>query len=169
MTESIAHPREAAVKVCGGTKEVRIRPWSMATRARVRPRLLALLDKVQGREEHFETFAELYEFVEDEALAIAEVSAELPKGLEWDELDWEDGIPIVQAVWQVCVMRGEDGGILGKANRVLSDLTGVSVVAQLGNLWEQGKAAEGTRSSKSRGSRSSRAGGGRARKNSAKR
>lgn len=118
---SLAHPASRLVPVCGGAHEVRVRPWTMAQRAELKPRLSALLSRVQELEGDLTTLnlATLFNHAEEEIYHIVRASVVLPEGLTWDELDWEDLPSLAQAVWEISVVRMDGGGLAGKLVGVL--------------------------------------------------
>lgn len=116
---SAAFPRKVAVKVCEGRHEVTVRPWTMAQRRELKPQLAQLAVRLGGfqsamTEDSADTLAALFNHAEEELAEITRVSVQLPEGLTWDELLWEDLPNLVQAVWEVCIAPADGGGLAGK-------------------------------------------------------
>lgn len=118
QAESIAHPPKIEVAVCGGRHKVIVRPWTMAQRHELRPRLIALLERVEKFPEEGPpsrwTLPKFFAHAEEELIDLAQYSAELPDGLVWGDLWWEDGASIVQAAWELNFVRVPSGGLVGK-------------------------------------------------------
>ena len=121
---TIAHPRNVEVAVLGGERHVTVRKWKMRDRAELRPRLAKLFAKVAGMEGQSLNLglAEVFMHAEEECAEIAKVSTDMPKDLEWDDLDWEDLAAIVQTVWAVNVIPPDGGGMVGKVGSLLGPL-----------------------------------------------
>lgn len=100
----------------------------MAQRASVRPKLLALFARLglDGKKVVEINLSDLFLHVEQELVEIVQASVRLPDGLTWDQLLWEDMPVLVQAIWEVCVVRGDQGiagkiaGALGNSLRALA-------------------------------------------------
>lgn len=129
-TQEVVHPATREVPVAGGQFKVTISPWTMAQRAHLKPKIIKLLARanvVQTDPSAFK-FSDLFADFEDELCEIAQATAKFPPGKTWDNLLWEDLPILVQAIWEVCVVRGDAGiagkvaGALGKAlSALLSD------------------------------------------------
>ena len=117
---SVAHPPIREVELTnGGT--VKLRPWSMAQRAELRPQISSMLDELAVLESGPGTLsgasmAKLFVKFEDkitqivrDSIPIGELSEEL-----WDAMAWEDIPTLAQAIWETNVARADGGGILGK-------------------------------------------------------
>ncbi|MGH3997605.1 MAG: hypothetical protein ACRDTJ_09110 [Pseudonocardiaceae bacterium] len=119
---SIVHPASRRVPVVGGQASVEVRPWTMAQRAALRPRITTLLAKVLELEQNplkGVDLPQLFELAEDEIAEVVRASVHLPPELAWDELSWEDLPVLAQAVWEICIAR-PDGGLGGKVARALA-------------------------------------------------
>lgn len=116
------HPLAREVEVGGGAHRVTVRPWTMAQRAELRPRLADLLGKLLELEADPRgvDLRELFLFAEDELAAIVQRTVQLPDGLRWDDLLWEDLPNMAQAVWEICVVRPDGGGVGGKIGGALA-------------------------------------------------
>lgn len=114
--EQVVHPATREVEVAGGAFRVAVSPWTMAQRAKIKPRLVAVLKKLGAVEANPRAFslAEAFEQYEDELAAIVRDSITFPPDRTWDELAWEDLAVLLQAVWEVCVVREGDKGLAGK-------------------------------------------------------
>jgi len=113
--QNVVHPSARSIPVAGGAWQVLVAPWTMAQRAAVRPKLLALFARLglDGKKVLEINLSDLFLHVEQELVEIVQASVRLPDGLTWDQLLWEDIPVLVQAIWEVCVVRG-DQGIAGK-------------------------------------------------------
>lgn len=121
VTGSVAQPGHIVVPLCGGTREGKVHPWTMAQRADLRPRLLALLDRVgalDGSDGQL-NLGVLFMQAEDELASIARASIVLPEDLTWDELQWADLPNIIQAVWEANFANEE--GLMGKLLAMLAN------------------------------------------------
>lgn len=113
---SPTHPVERSVKVCGGKRTVKVRPWTMAVRHSLRPRLSVLIGRVtevmrdQPRTVSWQT---LFEEAEEEVYQVVRETLGF-EDAQMDELWYEDLPILAQAVFEVCVMRDDGGGVLGK-------------------------------------------------------
>lgn len=114
--EQVVHPATRQVPVAGGAFKVAVSPWTMAQRSAIKPRLVALLKKLGAVEADPKSFsvAELFDQYEDELAEIVKDSIHLPAGKTWEDLCWEDEAILVQAVWEVCVVREGTQGLAGK-------------------------------------------------------
>lgn len=122
------HPVRVEVPVCGGARTVHVAPWTMAQRRELKPRLTALVTKVlelNVRPQDVD-LATLFQHAEDELEAIARATAQLPPGLTWDELAWEDLPTIVQAIWETSIDRGDGSGMAGKLGGVAASLLNIT-------------------------------------------
>jgi len=118
MTANIAHPQAKAISLCDGTVTARIPKWTMAKRADVKPRIVGLLEQVgnkAGDGTVVTGIADLFAVGEEELVQICKVCVELPDGVSFDDLLWEDLPIMVQAIWETNVQTDEGGGIGGKA------------------------------------------------------
>ena len=118
---TVAHPGHIIVPLCGGEQSGIVRPWSMAQRRDLRPRILALLDKVGSLESTGTTNASLASLFlegEDELASIARASLTLPDDLAWDDLAWADLPTIIQAVWDANF--AAENGLMGKLTSLLA-------------------------------------------------
>lgn len=116
MTSSIAHPPVLEVPILGGQATARIPKWTMAIRAEVKPRIAALFKRIAtpGTDASVGSLADLFMVAEDELVAICRIAVQLPPGLSWDEVLWEDIPVLVQAVWEHNVVTPDGKGIAGK-------------------------------------------------------
>lgn len=120
---SIVHPAVRRVPVVGGRATVEVRPWTMAQRAELKPRIAALLAKVLelgGETPKKVDLAELFTLAETEVAEVVRASITMPDELTWDELSWEDLPVLAQAVWETSIARPDGGGLGGKAYRALA-------------------------------------------------
>jgi hypothetical protein len=119
---SLAHPGYTVVKLQGGSLEGRVRPWTMAQRAELKPILLELLELLSGLDKPNGelSLAAIFSEAEDEFTEIARLSVELPKDAVWDDLYWEDVPVIIQAVWETSLVRDNGTGLMGKVMGVLA-------------------------------------------------
>lgn len=116
-----AFPNIRRVPVQGGKHEVLVAPWTMAQRRELKPALTKLIERfvsMQGGVQNID-LAALFDQAEDELIAVARATAQLPPGLTWDELYWEDLPNIVQAIWETSIQRADGGGLMGKLSGVL--------------------------------------------------
>lgn len=122
MSGTTVHPLVREVPVQAGACKAKIRPWTMAQRAELRPRVAAMLSKVLEFEKNplGVDLADLFGYAEDELAEICRATVQLPEGVVWDDLLWEDLPILVQAVWDVCVVRGDGGGLAGKMGGALA-------------------------------------------------
>lgn len=121
---TMSHPGSVDVSVLDGERQVKIRKWKMRDRANLRPRLATLFEKIvtaQGQTVDL-SLAGLFMHAEDECAAIAEASIDLPSGLAFDDLYWEDLATIVQAIWTLNVVNPSGGGLVGKAGSLLGPM-----------------------------------------------
>lgn len=116
----VVHP-ERLVPVRGGQSQVTIRPWSMAQRRLLRPLVEGVAKRISElRTKAIEihkmdpsTFAVLFNEAEDEIYQIVKAT------LGWDDADmdalyWEDLPVLAQAILEICIIRADGGGMLGK-------------------------------------------------------
>lgn len=130
---SLAHPGHAVVKLQGGNLEGKVRPWTMAQRAELKPilmRLLETLGSLDRPENKDLSLAAVFDAAEEEFMQLAEASVELPADVKWDELYWEDGPIIVQAVWETSLAREDGQGLMGKVMGVLGTALTSALQAQ---------------------------------------
>ncbi len=123
-TGTTSHPAVLEVAVLSNERHVTVRKWKMRDRANLRPRLLALFQKladVQGNAVNL-GMTEMFMHAENECAEIAQASTTVPDGLTWDDLDWEDLPDIVQAVWTLNVAGPDGGGLVGKVGSLLGPL-----------------------------------------------
>ncbi len=117
---STANPPQRVVPLSTG-KKVKVRTWTMAQRAELRPRIAALLERFMGIDLGADITAlgsaliPLFIEAEDEVVAIVRESIPLAELSEkdWDKLGWTDDIPLLaQAIWELHFSAPE--GIVGK-------------------------------------------------------
>jgi hypothetical protein len=146
----IAHPPFRDVELCDGQK-VKVRTWTMAQRAELRPKIAELLDefaKLQGG--NVSSFgallAPLFINAEEQVTEIvrmsipeSELSAE-----KWDAMAWEDIPTLAQAIWELHFARTDGGGLLGKLGAGLGQALGGKVAA----VGEQPQGPNGSQSPK---------------------
>ncbi len=118
---TLAHRVARVVDVCGGEFKVKVRPWVMSQRAELKPKLAKLLERVQAGSGDLSLASVIVE-AEEEIVEIAKATAEMPEGLTWDELLWEDLPSIAQAIWETSVVTLGGGGIAGKALALLAGI-----------------------------------------------
>jgi len=119
-----SHPATLDVAVLNGERHITVRKWKMRDRATLRPRLVALFQKlveVQGTALNM-GMTDIFMHAEDECAEIARASCSVPEDIEWDDLDWEDLPDIVQAVWTLNVASPNGGGLVGKVGSLLGPL-----------------------------------------------
>jgi len=86
----------------------------MAQRSYLRPKLLTLIERAGGTKSTTVSIGALFEQFEQELMEIAQHSVQMPDGVKWDDLYWEDLPILLQAIWEVCVVREGDKGLMGK-------------------------------------------------------
>jgi len=127
LNGTVAHPGFTKVKLRGGEYEGKVRPWTMAQRAEIKPALGAILERVEsmrnGREVDV-SLPTLFLKAENEIAELCRISVELPVGVSWDDLFWEDLANIAQAVWETNIVTGNGGGLAGKLLGLLSPFLG---------------------------------------------
>lgn len=127
-----AYNEPIRVPINGGEYTAKIRRWTMKDRAEFRPLLAAVLEKVAASPGSDVTnIAQVFLAAEDEMFEVARAAAELPDGLEWDDLGWPDGMSLVQAVWETNIMSVDGGGIMGKSLGMLANVLRILRVRQL--------------------------------------
>lgn len=117
---AIAHPPVREVELISLGKTVALRPWTMAQRSELRPKiatLIAALAKMKGGFSAVNLdLADLFVDMEDDVAKI--VRASIPEkqlsAEEWDEMGWEELPVLAQVVWELNVARADGGGLLGK-------------------------------------------------------
>jgi hypothetical protein len=146
-----SHEVARQIPVVGGAHRVLVRPWTVRQREELRPLIAALMDRVQviwasNRTPLAPTpdgsgvaidLAKLFLEVEAEVFAIVRASTQLPDGLEWDSIWWEDVPTLAQAIWETSIVRASGGGLAGK----LADSLVAALEAVLRRAGEQQKAA----------------------------
>lgn len=123
VEQSVAHPPVARIEVMCGAHTVSIRPWTMAQRAELRPRVADIIDRIMQLQMTPATvdLAQLFVHAENEIAEIVRASIELPDGLTWDQLLWEDLPSLAQAVWEIAIVRADGGGLAGKVMGVVAE------------------------------------------------
>ena len=127
---AVAHPPTREVALANGRKVV-VRPWNMATRRRLRPKVADLLDKIAGlgtldsflAKDLVTLFLEAEDEIVDvvrESIPIEDLSEEV-----WDnEVCWgADATALAMAVWDLN-FASPTTGVLGKAGAGLATLLG---------------------------------------------
>ena len=129
---SIASPPTREVSLSGGPK-VRIRPWTMAQRDDLRPKVVALLEQVSELQGGFTSalslnLVMLFIKVEDEVCDIVRHSIPLDELSEtqWGVMEWADLPNLAQAVWELNVARSD--GLMGKVAAGLGSMLGNALV-----------------------------------------
>lgn len=123
VEKSVAHPPCVRVEVMCGAHKVTVRPWTMAQRSELRPRVADLVARVMELRVNPMALdlAKLFVTAENEVAEIVRASVEMPEGLTWDELLWEDLPSLAQAVWEIAVVREDGGGLAGKLMGVAAE------------------------------------------------
>ena len=121
-----AQPGYTIVPLINGTKNGKVRSWTMAQRADLKPLIESLLDRVanlnnSGEEEGVLPLGRLFLEAEDDLMEIAQQSIELPPGTGFDDLLWEDLPNIIQGVWSQNLVSPDGSGIGGKVMSVLAE------------------------------------------------
>ena len=115
-----AHPPQRSIPLSTG-KIVKVRTWTMAQRAELRPKIVALLERFSEIELGADITAlgsalvPLFIQAEDEVVEIVRDS--IPRDAlsdeEWGALAWTEDIPLLaQAIWELHF--SSPGGIVGK-------------------------------------------------------
>lgn len=143
---SLAQPGHTVVRLAGGTVKGIVRPWTMAQRAELKPRVIGLLDRLgtldgKGLELNLAT---VFSEAEEELIEIARLSVELPDGVAFDQLLWEDLPIIVQAVWETSVARADGTGLLGKAAGLLGNALGTALTKAASDQKPQHRQSQST-------------------------
>lgn len=137
LNGTAAHPGFTKVKLKGGEIEGKIRPWTMAKRAELKPALGAIIARVEDlRGDEGFSFPKLLMEAEEELIQIAQVSVELPEGVTFDELLWEDLPNLVQAIWETNIITEAGGGLGGKLVSLLKPLLQVGLDGLAKNIQE---------------------------------
>ncbi len=171
----VAHPPTQKVELSTG-KTLTLRPWTMAQRAELRPRIAVLLEelaKLEGGEALTaggtpigQRLASLFMVLEDEvteivreSIPIADLTAD-----EWDAISWGDDVPaLAMAIWELNLAR--PGGVMGKLAAGLGGLGSQAAVRRAaagagdGGNGSQSLTATSRTTSKPRASASSPDGG----------
>ena len=120
MTASAnTNPRFLEVPILGGTKKVRVRPWTMDQQDEMFPLVVSLVEQYvawQGTPDKLSVSVLVLQF-KDEIQEICRhtVRADLEEiDLKWSGLDGEDLWGIAQAIWNTSISRPGGGGMLGK-------------------------------------------------------
>lgn len=132
---AVAHPPILEPELSNG-KTVKLRPWVMAQRAELRPRigeLLAALSKLEGGLKGLAgaPLKELFMSAENEISGIVRASISLAQmsDEEWGQMPWEDLPVLAQAVWELNVARPDGGGVLAKLAAALGMILGSALEA----------------------------------------
>lgn len=132
---SIAHPPHRDVVLCNGQK-VRVRTWTMAQRAELRPTISRLLDefaKLQVGDvgSMGAMLVPLFINAEDQVTEIvrASISKDDLSDEQWDAMAWEDIPTLAQAIWELHFARSDGGGLLGKLGAGLGQALAVKAEA----------------------------------------
>lgn len=129
---STVHPPTKEVPLSGGPT-VRVRPWTMAQRADLRPKVASLLEAISKLEGGFQAglslnLVTMFVHVEDEVCDI--VRSSIPKDElndeAWNAMEWADLPNLAQAVWELNVARSD--GMLGKIGTALGTMMGKALV-----------------------------------------
>jgi hypothetical protein len=170
----VAHPPTQKVELSTG-KKLTLRPWTMAQRAELRPRIGKLLEelaKLEGGEQGFsaeaplgQRLAGLFMALEDEVTEIVRESIPLTalSAEEWDAISWGDDVPtLAMAIWELNLAR--PGGVMGKLAAGLGGLGDQAAVRRAaatvgGGNGSQSLTATSRTTSKPRASASSPGGG----------
>lgn len=122
VQKSVAHPPSTRVEVLCGSQQVTIRPWTMAQRAELRPRVADVLDRIMQTQANPQAMnlAHLFVVAENEIAEIVRATVEMPEGLTWDQLLWEDLPTLAQAIWETSIVREDGGGLAGKVMGVVA-------------------------------------------------
>ena len=135
----IAHPRVLEVPVSTGlddgtTRKVRLRKWTMAQRAELKPKVLAVLDRIVGLQGGISgalssDLVQLFMEVEDEIVDVvrASISREELSDADWDAMDWSDAPDLAFGLWELNITGA--GGIMGKAGAALGAMFGNALIA----------------------------------------
>lgn len=124
VNADLSHRTAREIDICGGTKKAKVRPWTMADRAEMKPMVAAVLARVQGEGASGNlSLASIMVDAEEELVDIARATVELPKGVKWDDLLWEDLPSIVQAIWETSIVTNDGGGVAGKALALIGGMT----------------------------------------------
>lgn len=115
---AVAHPPTREVVLSDGTRFT-LRPWTMAQRHDLRPKLAALLETMSQLDGGLSGAASLgmgqiFLLVEDEIAELCLASSPPDIQERWETLYLEDLPVIAQAIWELNVMRSDGGGLLGK-------------------------------------------------------
>lgn len=113
---SAVHPGYSLVPVLDGAAQAKIRKWTMAQRADIKPRLAAVLMKIADLRSNTAQFTlpGFFTEAEDEIAEICRVSVELPEGISFDDLHWADLPVLAQGVWDTNIVTEDGGGLAGK-------------------------------------------------------
>jgi hypothetical protein len=168
----VAHPPTQRVELSTG-KKLTLRPWTMAQRAELRPRIGALLEQLSKLEggDAFSTsgplgqhLATLFMSLEGEVTEIVRESIPLSDltSEEWDAISWGDDVPtLAMGIWELNF--GRPGGVLGKLTAGLGGLKDQAAVRRAaeagGGNGSQSPTASSRTTSKPRASASSPDGG----------
>lgn len=120
----LPQPRIIEVPICGGTKRLVVRPWSMEQQDEIFPLVSALIDEYvawQGKPDAVSMGEIILRFQKEVAIicerTVAPQLAE--QDLVWGKLWGEDLFGIAQAIWDTSIVRPGGGGMLGKAMTTL--------------------------------------------------
>jgi hypothetical protein len=122
---TLSHPGSTTITAHIDDEEIKvtIRKWKMRDRAELKPRIVRVLEKITGRNgEMTLDLASMMLVAEEEIYEIAKVSAVLPDGKEFDDMDLNDLVDIAQAVWVTNILGPEGGGLMGKLGILLAPI-----------------------------------------------
>lgn len=127
VVNKIVHP-DREVRLADG-RAVVVRRWRYDQGRLMAARVLAILARVRERRAESASASDLVEAAHDEVYALVRDT------LGWDdaamrELLYEDFLELASAVVEVCLLRPDGGGVLGKAFRLVEAST--SWLAQAG-------------------------------------
>lgn len=127
-----AHRPGRRVPVMGGAANVIVRPWTMKQRAELKPLLAAVVSRIAPSDATSPSFSlpSLMLAAEDELCEIARATAEMPTGVSWDDLHWEDLPTIIQAIWETSIVTIAGGGLAGKVMSLLAGAMRTVAVSQ---------------------------------------
>lgn len=116
-TSNAAHPLAKKVPLLGGKYFVEVRPISMGHARELKPLLVEALQAILGEGPDLSEELDLANLMErfgpQFEMAVRTI-VRLPDGLEWDDIDAEDYLVLIQAVWETSILRPDGGGLLGK-------------------------------------------------------
>lgn len=165
---STAHPPQRSVTLSTG-KKLKVRTWTMAQRADLRPKIVALLGRFSeidlGSDVTALGSALIPLFIEAEDEVVEIVRDSIPRDVlsdeEWAAMGWTEDIPLLaQAIWELHFSSPE--GIVGKLMGGLATQIAARRAARVppGPNGSQSPTAPRPTASKPEGSPSSLGGGG---------